>query len=66
MKTVVVTEDVLEEAKRIARSTSDEQVVEQALREFASRHDQRKLVKFLGTFDDFLSPRELDAMRNDT
>ena len=66
MRTVNVTEDVLEEAKRIARGASDEQVVEQALREFALRHDQRKLIKFLGTFDEFVTPGELDAMRNDT
>ena len=34
-----------------------------ALREFAERHDQSKLIPLLGTFEDMLSPEEMDRLR---
>ena len=63
MTTVNVPDEVLAEAKKVARSASSEEVVVQALKEFAARHDQRKLKELFGTFrDDFLAEHP-DATR---
>ncbi len=65
MTTVNVPQDVLDKAMRVSFDASAEQVVVKALEEYASRHDQRKLINMLGTFsDDFMKPdpEELEKM----
>ena len=63
MTTVSVPEVVLEKAMQVAAGRSREQVVVEALMEYTQRHDQACLIKYLGTSDGFMSPQELQAMR---
>jgi hypothetical protein len=56
MTTVNIPDDVLAEAKKVSPVASIDELVVRALKEFASNHDQRKLIKYLGTFsDDFMA-----------
>jgi metal-responsive CopG/Arc/MetJ family transcriptional regulator len=59
MISVNVPDEILAEAKRISRIASDDEVIATALREFVSNRDQKKLIKYLGTFsDDFMADDE--------
>lgn len=44
---------------------SAQEAVLKALEEFVSRHDQRGLIRHLGTFEMFMTPEDLDKMRRD-
>ena len=62
--TLDIPEEVLRRAMLASGTESAQEAVMQALEEFVSLHDQRKLIPLLGTFsDDFMSPEELDEMR---
>jgi hypothetical protein len=59
MTSVNSPDDVIAEAKRVSHISSTDELVVKALREFASNHDQSKLIKYLGTFDnDFMADDE--------
>jgi len=63
MTTVNVPEDVLQKAMAAGDAKSAKETVLQALEEFAQRHRQAELIKILGTFEDFMTPEELQQMR---
>jgi putative antitoxin of VapBC-like toxin-antitoxin system len=63
MTTVKIPDDVLAEAKKVSQIASTDELVVRALKEFASNHDQRKLVKYLGTLsDDFMADVENEKL----
>jgi Arc/MetJ family transcription regulator len=61
--TVDIPEDVLRRAMLASGTASAQEAVVKALEEFVRRHDQRTLIPLLGTFQDFMTPEELDEMR---
>ena len=61
--TIEVPEDVLERAMRTTSLRSPRELVVKALEEYAQRHSQKHLIQFLGTFEDFMTPEELEEMR---
>lgn len=65
MATVVnIPEDVIAEARRVSHIQSTDELIVRALKEFALNHDQRKLIQYLGTFDDdFLADDESQESR---
>ena len=63
MTRVEVPEDVLADVVRVAHAATPQEAVLKALQEFADRHDQSKLLKYLGTFDTLMTPEELAEMR---
>jgi Arc/MetJ family transcription regulator len=63
MTTVEVPEDVLRRAMLASGTASAQEAVVKALEEFVSRHNQRALIPLLGTFEQFMTPEELDEMR---
>lgn len=63
MTTVSIPDEVLQKAMQVAGARSREQVIIDALTEYARRHDQAALVQYLGTSDGFMSSEELEAMR---
>jgi len=59
MTTVNIPDEVVAEAQRVSHINSVDELVIRALKEFASNHDQKKLIKHLGTFrDDFTAGDE--------
>jgi hypothetical protein len=63
MTAVNVPDDVLSRAMAAGHTQSAEEAVVQALEEFARRREQADLIQFLGTFEDFMTPEELQQMR---
>jgi hypothetical protein len=65
MTTIQVPEELLKKAMRVAGEKSSQDVVVEALQEYAARRNQADLIKLLGTFEDFMTPEELDQMRSE-
>lgn len=63
MPTVNVPDDVLRKAMADAQTESAEKAVIRALEEFSRCRGQVGLIKYLGTFQDFMTPEELQQMR---
>ena len=63
MTTIEVPEDVLESVVRVAHAATPQEAVLKALKEFAEKHDQSKLIPLLGTFEDMMTLEELMKMR---
>jgi hypothetical protein len=64
--TVDIPEEVLKRAIAATGAQSPEEAVLKAVQDFVSRHDQRNIIPFLGTFsDDFYPPGELERSRED-
>jgi Arc/MetJ family transcription regulator len=63
--TVDIPEDVLRRAMIAGGVSSAQEAVLKALDEFVNRHDQRELIRHLGSFEKFMTPDDLDAMRRD-
>jgi hypothetical protein len=63
MTAINIPDDVLERVVRAAHATTPQEAVLKALEEFARRHDQSQLIRLLGTFDDMMTPEELQEMR---
>jgi Arc/MetJ family transcription regulator len=61
--TLEIPEDMLQKAMRAAGTQSPQEAVVKALEEFNQRHGQAELIKYLGTFDDLMTPEELEHMR---
>lgn len=62
--TIDIPDEVLQRAMLASGTESAQMAVLRALEEFVSRHDQRTLIPLLGTFEDFMTPEELDQMRS--
>lgn len=58
--TVDIPKEVLRRAKLATGTATAQQAVVKRLEEFVRRHDQRTLIPLLGTFQDFMTPEELD------
>ena len=58
-----IEEDVLNEAMRRAGTSEPRQALAEAIKEYTRPLSQKDLIKYLGTFDDFMTPEELDEMR---
>ena len=63
--TVDIPEDVLRRAMIAGGVSSAQEAVIKALDEFVTRHDQRELIRHLGTFEKFMTSEDLDTMRRD-
>jgi hypothetical protein len=63
MTTIEVPEDVLESVVRVAHAATPQEAVLKALKEFAEKHDQSKLIPLMGTSDGFMTLEELEEMR---
>jgi hypothetical protein len=64
MKTTVdIPEQMLQEAMSHAKSSTKRDAVIAALEDFNRRHRQAEMVKYLGTFKDFITPQELTRAR---
>jgi Arc/MetJ family transcription regulator len=61
--TVEIPDEVMDRVMRAVQAHSPQEAVVKAMEECASRHDQRRLIPLLGTSDGFMTPEELDAMR---
>ena len=61
--TIDIPDEVLQRAMLASGTESAQMAVLKALEEFVSRHDQQKLIPLLGTSDGFMTPEELDAVR---
>ena len=55
--------ELLREAMRHANAADEREAIVRALEEFNRRHRQADLIKYLGTFRDFMTPEELNANR---
>ena len=63
MKTLIdIPREKIEKAKKAGQFETIKETVEQALDEFINRRQIEKLAEKLGTFDDFISSEELQAM----
>ncbi len=66
MKTKIdVPDDQLEELLRNTHAKTHKKAVLTAIEEYNRRKRMGKLTDYLGTFEDFMSPDELKAMRKD-
>ena len=64
MKTTIdIPDAMLAEAMRYTKAASKREAVLAALDEFNRRRRQAKLVEHFGTFKDFMTPHELQRMR---
>ena len=64
MKTTVdIPENLLDEAMRRAGTSDPNQAIIEALKAYTRTHNQRDLIKYLGTFKDFMTHKELMDMR---
>jgi len=61
--TVDIPKETLDRVMRVSGASSPQEAVLKAVEEYARRHGQKELIKYLGTFDDFMTPEELQAMR---
>ncbi len=65
MKTTVdIPDKVLKEAMKHSKAATKREAVVVALEEYNQRHRQAALVKYLGTFEDFITPEELSESRS--
>ena len=62
--TVNIPDDVLREAMRHAKAKTEQEAVLRAVDEFNRRHRQTEILKYLGTFEQFVTPDELEAARS--
>ncbi len=63
--TVVLDEDLLENAKEAIGARTKKETIETALREIVKQHQRDLLRKELGTYKLNLSQEDLDKMRSD-
>lgn len=64
MKTTIdIPDEVLSEAMRHTKAASKRDAVVAAIEDFNRRHRMAKLVRHLGTFKEFMTPAELERMR---
>lgn len=63
--TVVLDEDLLENAKEAIGARTKKETIETALREIVKQHQRDLLCKELGTYKLNLSQEDLDKMRSD-
>jgi hypothetical protein len=61
--TVNIPEDVLKRAMEKAHTESPQEAILKAVEEYGQKPRQADLIKYLGTFEDFMTPEELDEMR---
>ncbi|HZL34431.1 MAG TPA: type II toxin-antitoxin system VapB family antitoxin [Tepidisphaeraceae bacterium] len=62
--TIDIPDEVLRRTILASGMTNAQEAILKALQEFVSRHDQRSVIPLLGTFEDFMTPEELDEMRS--
>jgi Arc/MetJ family transcription regulator len=62
--TVDIPDDVLKLAMLMTGTDSAQDAVAKALEQLIKPRDQRSLIPLLGTFDDFMTPEELEKMRS--
>lgn len=53
----------IENSKNSASDVKSTEATLKDVEEFIRTHDQRELIPFLGTFEDFMTPEEFEAMR---
>ncbi len=63
--TVVIDEDLLNEALKVSGAKTKREVIAAGLRELVRRENLEALRRELGTFDLALSPEELERLRNE-
>ena len=63
--TVVIDDELLEEAMKAAKAKTKKEAIETGLRELVRRKNLEALRKELGTFDLELSLEELERLRSD-
>jgi len=61
--TVDIPDDVLKLAMLMTGTDSAQDAVVKALEQLIKPRDQRSLIQLLGTFEDFMTPEELEKMR---
>ena len=61
--TIEIPDEIMDRAMRVSSSKSPQEAVVKAMEEYVTRHDQRRVIKYLGTSDGFMTPEELDSMR---
>ncbi len=65
MKTTVdIPDEMLKRAMRYSGASTKREAVLAAMEEYNRRRGQAELVKYLGTFKDFMTPAELRRMRS--
>jgi len=64
-RTVVIDDDLLEEAQRALGTRGIRETIETGLREAVRRKRLEQLRRSLGTFDLDLTPEELEKLRNE-
>jgi predicted nucleic acid-binding protein len=73
-KSLDIPPQVLARARELTHAMTDEEAILRALKAFNARGEaiardddpptcQADLIKYLGTFNDFMTPEQLDAMR---
>ena len=58
-----IDEEILNEAMRRAGTSEPRHALAEAIKQYTRPTSQKDLIKYLGTFDDFMTPEELDEMR---
>jgi hypothetical protein len=61
--TVDIPKETLDRVMLASGASSPQEAVLKAVEEYARVHGQKDLIKYLGTFEDFMTPEELDTMR---
>jgi Arc/MetJ family transcription regulator len=63
--TVDIPDDILNEAKRLTKTTSERDAIVSAMREYIRREKVEALLKVLGTSETFMTQEELMDMRHE-
>ena len=61
--TIDIPGELLRKAMKFSGATTAQQAVAIAIEEYNRRHRQKRLIKHLGTFRDFMTARELRKLR---
>ncbi|MGD0768055.1 MAG: type II toxin-antitoxin system VapB family antitoxin [Tepidisphaeraceae bacterium] len=64
MKTTIdIPDEMLKKAMKYSKASTKREAVITAVAEYNRRHGQAELIKYLGTFKDFITPEELQRSR---
>ena len=66
MKTTIdIPDEMLKKALKYSKAGTKRDAVITAVAEYNQRHGQAELIKYLGTFKDFITPEELQRSRTE-